>query len=182
MDYKAELVKIVKSDPWMMQVLESARKLNLPDWMIGAGFVRNKVWDSVTGRNNYRTAMDDVDLIYFDQDNLSEDTEKQFDKKLLALMPEVNWSCKNSARMHKINNNPPFKSNEQALAHWVETATCVAVRLEDDDSISIFAPHGLEDLFSLSLKPTPNIDLATFEKRAANKPWLSSWPELKVIK
>ena len=29
----------------MMNVLNEANKLNLPDWVIGAGFLRNKVWD-----------------------------------------------------------------------------------------------------------------------------------------
>lgn len=38
-----DIIQMVKEDKWMMNVLMEADKLNLPDWMIGAGFLRNKV-------------------------------------------------------------------------------------------------------------------------------------------
>ncbi len=40
-----DIIQMVKNDEWMMNVLTEANKLNLPDWIIGAGFLRNKVWD-----------------------------------------------------------------------------------------------------------------------------------------
>jgi hypothetical protein len=36
----------------MMDILHIAEKLKLPDCMIGAGFVRNKVWDHLRGYKN----------------------------------------------------------------------------------------------------------------------------------
>ena len=44
-DFTTELVTIIKSDTWMLSILEAVRSLDLPDCWIGAGFVRNKVWD-----------------------------------------------------------------------------------------------------------------------------------------
>ena len=40
-----DIINLIKNDEWMMSVLGEAEKLCLPDWMIGAGFLRNKVWD-----------------------------------------------------------------------------------------------------------------------------------------
>ena len=39
-----DILKIIENDKWMMDILHVAERLNLPDSMIGAGFVRNKVW------------------------------------------------------------------------------------------------------------------------------------------
>ena len=33
----------ILSDPWRMAVLRAVRALALPDWAVGAGFVRNAV-------------------------------------------------------------------------------------------------------------------------------------------
>jgi hypothetical protein len=46
------ILKLIENDPWMMEVLMTASDANLPDWMIGAGFVRNKVWDYLHGYSN----------------------------------------------------------------------------------------------------------------------------------
>jgi len=40
-----DIINLVRSDKWMMNVLQEAEKLNLPELIIGAGFLRNKVWD-----------------------------------------------------------------------------------------------------------------------------------------
>jgi len=40
-----DISKIIEADDWMMDVLRAAEKLQLPDWWIGAGFLRNKIWD-----------------------------------------------------------------------------------------------------------------------------------------
>src|SRR3989344_341827 len=38
-----DILDLIKIDKWMMDILRVAEKLNLPDWIIGAGFIRNKV-------------------------------------------------------------------------------------------------------------------------------------------
>ncbi len=37
------IISLIKDDQWMMEVLQAARSLNLPDWWICAGFVRSKM-------------------------------------------------------------------------------------------------------------------------------------------
>ena len=73
-----KILKLIQEDKWMVQILEIARDLNLPDWAIGAGFVRNKVWDYL--HEFEKTPLDDIDLVYFDKSNLSEEYEKELEK------------------------------------------------------------------------------------------------------
>lgn len=42
---ETEFIKIIQNDKWMIQVLKIVRDLKLNDSWIGAGFVRNKIWD-----------------------------------------------------------------------------------------------------------------------------------------
>jgi len=54
----------------------------------------------------------------------------------------------------------------------------VGVRLEADDRLTIAAPFGLEDLFSLRLRPYPNRPVEVFRRNVSGV--LARWPELTV--
>ena len=178
-----DILTLIENDPWMMKVLKAASELDLPDWMIGAGFVRNKVWDFLHGFENSIVPTNDIDLIYFDPENLDENQEKEFDK-ILKEKIDINWSCKNQAKMHIKHGDAPYKNTEDALANWVETATAVAVRLENG-KLKLFAPHGIDDLVKLILRPTPKFSeprlLPIFKERIKKKGWLRQYPKLKIV-
>ena len=61
-----EIVSLIEGDEWMIGVLQTARELRMPDWFIGAGFVRNKVWDFLHEFSEPNAGMSGVDLVYFD--------------------------------------------------------------------------------------------------------------------
>src|SRR3990167_2279381 len=67
-----DIIHIIREDEWMMSVLRIAEGLHLPDWWIGAGFVRSKVWDHLHGYKE-RTPLPDVDIIYFDKTIFSQE-------------------------------------------------------------------------------------------------------------
>jgi hypothetical protein len=176
-----EILKVIEEDVLMMEVLECVAKLHLPDWWIGAGFVRNKIWDYL---HNYqeRTALNDIDVIYFDLKNIDESTEKKYEA---WLQEKVNlpWSVKNQARMAKVRKDGPYTNSSDGLSRWVETATCVGVKINSEKRLELTAPNGIEDLVNLIVRPSPSYknDLQTFCERIENKHWLSQWPKLKVI-
>lgn len=173
----------------MMEILEATKSLNLPDWWIGAGFVRGKVWDTLHGYSS-RTPLTDIDVIYFDKNDFSEDEaigestrqEIVYEDKLNKLIPNVNWSVTNQARMHLYHKTDPYKSSEEALADWVETATCIGIKIGDNQNLILTAPHGIDDLVNLILRPTTKTkeNLKEFERRVRDKKWLIKWPKLKV--
>jgi hypothetical protein len=142
-----ELEEIIRAEPWMMQQLAIARDLHLPDWFIGAGAVRDLVWDVRYGSGFEPEKVADIDLVYFDPADLSHETEVAIEARL----PD-HWDVKNQARVHlwfpaKFGMDvEPLTSSENGISTWPEHATCVGIRLEDDDSLIIAAPHGLDAL------------------------------------
>lgn len=174
------LEQILRSDPWSMRVLRAVRVLQLPDWAIGAGFVRALVWDHLTGCST--TPLDDVDVLYFDPDEHAQRDEQQHEHSLRKELPEVPWSVKNQARMHIRNRTEPYSGTEDAMRFWLETPTAVAVRLELDDRLTVLAPYGLSDLFQMVIRPTPAAreKMDQFDARLTQKPWLRNWSNIKV--
>ena len=164
-----------------MESLACVRELELPDWAIGAGFVRNAVWDHLHGFVKH-TALEDVDVLYFNSDDTEPGSEIPIEECLLEKLPNRNWSVKNQARMHLRNGDEPYASTSHAMEYWLETATCVAARLEDNDAMSIIAPFGLSDLLSLKSRPTA-AGLRRHDQYIARmqmKSWSAHWPEVAV--
>ncbi|WP_419955057.1 nucleotidyltransferase family protein [Neobacillus niacini] len=180
---KEDIVKLIQSDEKMMEIIRAASTLNLPDWWICAGFVRSKIWDILHGFKE-KTQTPDVDVIYFDHINIDENVEKDLENKLISIMPQIPWSVKNQARMHIINNLPPYTSSEDAISKFPETATALGVRLEKGNLV-LTAPCGIEDVINLELKPTPFFIetkelAATYEERILRKNWKAIWHKIKV--
>jgi len=181
---RIEMVRrIIENDPWSVNVLEAVRALGLPDWAIGAGFVRARVWDELTGQD--RTPLGDVDVLYFDPAAADPAADASLERKLTDIRPDVPWSVTNQARMHFRNSDLPYRDTEDALRFWLETPTAVAVRLEADDTITVLAPLGLDDLFGLVVRPTPETrkradKMAAYRHRLATKSWPQTWPGLRV--
>lgn len=157
------------------------RDLRLPDGWVGAGFVRNAVWDHLHGRPASPPA-GDVDVVWFDPGQADPATDRGWENRLQTAAPGVPWSVKNQAHMHIRNDDPPYASTADAIRHWPETATAVGVRHTNDGRVELCAPFGLHDLFALLLRPTPRFAGAgrsVCETRAQAKGWLSRWPLLR---
>lgn len=180
-----DIIQLVTEDEWMMDVLLTAKTLNLPDWWVCAGFVRAKIWDVLHGFTE-RTPTPDVDVIYFDKSNLDEEVEKEWEEKLRSINPNIPWSVKNEARMHQVNNIPPYSSAVDAISKFPETATALGLSLDQRNKVVLTAPCGIEDVVNLVLKPTPYFEATMeraniYEERIAKKNWKSIWNRIKVI-
>ncbi|PTL38660.1 nucleotidyltransferase family protein [Alkalicoccus saliphilus] len=179
-----DIIKIIENDTEMMKILEAASRMKLPDWWICAGFVRAKIWDSLHGFE-YKTSVPDIDVIYFDNKNLEKTVEKKLETELRRILPAVPWSVKNEARMHLINDIPPYYSAEDAISKFPETATALGVKLDKNNHVILTAPHGVIDLLNLEVKPTPYFKetierAAVYEERITNKNWKAVWPRIKI--
>lgn len=180
--YEAKLISIVRNQSWLMDVLRAARDLELPDWFIAAGAIRNTVWNTL---HNYsgNIKLNDIDLIYFDSKNLETKKEKESESELSKLFPELIFEVINQARAHTFTEGRPIATSSlDSVSYWTETPTCVGIRLEKDDSLTICAPYGLKDLFELRVRPVPvpKRDLRLYEERKKNKQWAKTWPKLQI--
>ncbi|WP_299157256.1 nucleotidyltransferase family protein [uncultured Tenacibaculum sp.] len=172
------LIKIIESDKWMITILKTVRDLNLNDSWIGAGFIRNKIWDEK--HRNQRTKLNDIDVIYFDKNKSSKKHDLLIENKLKLIDPILNWSVKNQFRMNIRNGHEPYSNCEKAISFWPETATAIAIRITQKNKIEYIAPYGLEDLFNLMVIPTPKFNLTIYNNRIKKKMWSEKWPKLSI--
>ncbi|MDP3803176.1 nucleotidyltransferase family protein [Brevundimonas sp.] len=186
-DLHVRLTGIVRSDPALMHVLRTVRPLGLNDWRIFSGAVYQSVWNALTGRP-VGYGRKDYDLGYFDPDT-SWDAEDGVIKRVAAAFDEPFRSeveVRNQARVHlwfADRFGEPYAAltgTDEALARFVAPAFAVGVRLEADDAISVAAPFGLDDVFSMTLRPNPDRPLARGWDRAVASA-RARWPELTVI-
>lgn len=181
----ADILSTISTSDYHRNALEAVRSLDLPNGWIAAGFVRNYVWDIMHGYPAM-TPLNDIDVIYYDAANQNEAFEKEQEQKLATLVPGLPWSVKNQARMHVKNGDDPYDSIDTALKHWCETVTPVGVRMEADDTISLLAPLGLDDLLSLRCRATPFArskpnKLKDYRDRMNEKKWWVTWPQVAVL-
>ncbi|PWG60814.1 nucleotidyltransferase family protein [Bifidobacterium catulorum] len=179
---EAEIGRLVAADDWMMQVLAAAKSMGLPDWWIGAGFLRNRVWDALEGNEPVRPR--DVDLVYFRSSDTAPETDWTLSDHANVRFPFARWEIRNQARMHVKDGAVPFHSAAEGIAHWTETATAVAVRLDENGKLSFLYSYGSADLLNLIVRPV-TVDGTTVprdlvERRIRDKRWLERWPDLTV--
>ncbi|KIL72986.1 nucleotidyltransferase family protein [Bacillus badius] len=182
MDEEA-VISMIREDPWMMEILTAAKTLDLPDWWICAGFIRSKIWDSLHHFTE-RTAIPDIDVIYFDPATMDKLEEKKLEEKLKCRLPDIPWSVKNEARMHIKSHMPAYSSSVDAISKFPETATALGVKLDEANNILLTAPYGISDAIHLKVKPTPFFKkkerMDIYKQRILKKDWRSTWEKLTI--
>ena len=174
------ITNLIKKDKLRLQALESVRQLDLPQCYIAAGFLRNLVWDHL---HHYpeATKLNDVDVIYFDNNESDPNYYLQAEHYLQEKMPALNWQVRNQAYMHQRNGDKPYTSSLDAMGFWPEKETAIAIRLTAMDTLDCIAAFGFGSLFKLELTPNPKRSYLLFEQRVKCKNWLIQWPKLSIV-
>jgi uncharacterized protein len=185
-DNLRRLTAILRATPLLMHVLQTARDLALPDWLVFSGAVYQPVLNHLTGRSpDY--GLRDYDLAYFDASDLSYEAEDRVIRRVRAAFDEPLRSMvevRNQARVHlwfeaKFGEAySPLSSTADALERFTSATFAVGARLEPDDRLHIEAPFGLSDLFELRLRPSPRRKTAGFARSCESV--RRRWPELTV--
>jgi hypothetical protein len=178
----SDIAAIVGRDRVALAQLRAARTLALPDWCIAAGFVRNRVWDHLHGISPPREPAD-IDVLYYDAADLSKQSEARYERQLGGLLPGLPWQVRNQARMHVWKDLPQHRDTADSMIYWLETVTAVGVRLEADDSLTVIAPLGVDDLVNLRCRPTAfgRTRRHEYEARVAAKRWRELWPKVRFL-
>jgi hypothetical protein len=150
------VAEIVRDTPWLMDALVAAREVDAPGWLIGAGAVRTAACDRLHGFDE-PTELADVDVAFFAAVHLWYPAKFGY---------EV----------------PPLTSTEEAVATWPETATCFGVRLDRDDSLTVVAPYGVDDLLGMIHRRHPaRVSIEEYERRLRTKRIAERWPRVRVV-
>jgi uncharacterized protein len=126
----------------------------------------------------------DIDVIWFDAEQIEKSCDEAAATALRAQRPDLPWSVKNQARMHFRNGDRPYRSSLDAMCHWPETATAVAITLHGDDALELAAPFGVNDLLAMVVRPTPHFQahrLDAYRERQRAKNWSARWPRLREL-
>lgn len=170
-----------------MRMLNVARELGLPDWLVFSGAIYQPVLNHLTGRDPDH-GIKDYDLAYFDASDISYDAEDVVIRRVAAAYePPLRElvEVRNQARVHvwfegKFGEPyPALASSAEALERFASPMFAVGVRLERDDALTVVAPFGLEDLFALRLRPNPRRPNRAFARVAASA--AARWPELRIV-
>jgi len=178
----ADIAAFIVADPWRWAVLDAVRRQRLPDWAVGAGFIRSAVWDALHGYTG-PTPLADVDVLFFDANEASREREAAVEAALGDALPDIPWSVKNQARMHRRNGDAPYADTADALRFWLETPTAVAIRIGDDGAATLLAPFGVEDLLGMVCRPTPSgrRRVSEYQSRVREKNWSARWPRAQIL-
>ena len=177
---------IVLADATVSAILERAPSLGLTDWWLTAGVLFQTVWNSLTGRKA-GTGIRDADFFYFDVDTSweAEDAVISAGAALFADL-RVPVEIRNEARVHLWyadrfgTSAPPFRDCADAIDSFAAMCCCYGITAGEDGAVRAYAPHGYEDLFSLTARPNPRLaPRHVYEAKTAR--WQNQWPELTVL-
>lgn len=184
-DLTARLETILRAAPSLMRVMETARELDLPDWLLFSGAIYQRALNHLTGRDpDY--GIKDYDLGYFDPDVSYEAEDAVIKRVAAAFEPPLRElvEVRNQARVHLWFEGKfgepyaPLGFTAEALGRFTSATFAVGARLEPDGRMTIIAPFGLEDIFALRLRPNPTRKTNGFQRtaQAAQR----RWPELTI--
>ena len=162
-----EIENRLRNDLELQHLLTIVARLDLSDWWICAGVLRSKIWGTDLNAHS------DIDIVYFDTSDISEATEKRYERQLCEWL-DLPWSVKNQARMHAVNDLPPYISAQDAIAQFPETVTAIGVTRRPD--FELYLPYGADDFTDRVIRPTPPFQIGTarhsiFQRRVIEKGW-----------
>jgi hypothetical protein len=184
----AELMSHVQVSAWFARLVDIAARVNLPEWWIGAGVIRDLVWGLRFGHGFDPQVVKDIDLGFFDPTDLSRERDHAAEERLRRHDPALPWDAKNQAAVHRWYPTrfglavDPFASAEDAVATFPEYATCVAIRRAADGRWDVAAPYGLDDLLDGVWRRNPlRVSEREYLARLVRKQPQRIWPAVVVV-
>jgi len=183
MDRLPEVVRALADTPEIVDALKAVASLGLPDWWIGGGFVRNRLWDRMHGFNQSTPPMD-VEVLYYDPIRTEAAADRHLESKLRQICPDIPWTVRNQAWVHIERRDRPYLSVMDAMKHVPDTSTAVAASMSSTGRLRVLAPFGVDDLLGLKLRPSPYYQIHQpdrFREWVTEKNWSTIWPKLTVL-
>lgn len=123
-------ISILKQNNDLMTILEYIFELELPNFYIAAGSIFQTIWNYYDNKP-LNFGIKDIDIIYYDSSNISKESEKELEDKIINHFKELGlnyeFDVHNEARMHlwkKNNENKDinqYRNSEDAIDQWIAT-------------------------------------------------------------
>jgi uncharacterized protein len=184
-----QLILILKKNKDLMKILGFLEELNLPNFYIVAGAVFQTIWnylDKIELNSNIK----DIDIVYYDANNLAKDYEQKLENEIVSYLKTIGLNYEidlhNEARMHlwkKVNENKEIKqyiSSEDAISQFIVTTHAIGIT-KKQGKIKIYAPYGLNDIFSKTVRPIKHKgnDINIYNKKVES--WKKRFDNLNIV-
>lgn len=156
-----QAIFILKQNNELMDILDYIYKLKLPNFYIASGSIFQTIWnyyDNLPLNNNIK----DIDIIYYNKDDISVEKDLEYyniiNNYRLSKGYNFGIDVSNEARMHlwkkeRLNKDvEPYINSEDAIGKWVATVNSIGLT-KDEDGLKIYAPYGLSDIYSKTIRP-----------------------------
>lgn len=180
---------ILKKNKELMDILDYVYKLKLPNFYIAAGSIFQTIWNYYDNKPlNY--GIKDIDIIYYNNDDLTIDTDLKYYNIIKDYCNKKGYNYEidvsNEARMHiwkkeKFNIDvKQYINSEDAINKWIATVHAIGITKEND-KIKIYAPYGLSDIYSRTIRPIKHeySSKDIYDKKA--KSWSERFDNLNII-
>ena len=180
-----KFIEIIKESKILNKILSTLEDtiLSKYDYYLAGGAIYKTIFNYYHGYDlNY--GINDYDIIYFDDKNISYEAEDSVIRKIKSkfdtLALDINLDIKNEARAYiwlKENykqNLPPYKDLEDALLSWGFSACAIGIRKENNKYI-ILAPYGIEDMMNMIIRKVGSYDIS-----AKVTELKKNWPKIDI--
>ena len=125
-----------------------------------SGAVFQTVWNCLTDRSP-EYGIKDYDIFYYEGSDLSWDSEDLVIRRVTAALSDlpVNIEVRNQARVHLWfeahfgSPYPPLNSTCEGIDRFLAPACMVGLKPGNAGQMEVYAPRGLNDLASLTIRP-----------------------------
>ena len=168
-------------------ILERLPSLQLPDAWLVAGCLFQTVWNLRCGRTP-EAGIKDYDLFYFDGGDLSAESEHAVGERVADCYRDLDITveAKNQARVHTWYVDwfgfpyPALRSSLEGIDRFL--VPCTSVGLQNGHAgqpLTLYAPHGLDDLYRGILRPNPLSDHRPLFRQKARS-YRKRWDWLRI--
>ena len=184
-----EMITILKRNKELMEVLDYIETLKLPNFYIAAGSIFQTIWNYYDN-NDLKDNIKDIDVIYYNNNDLSVDIDIKYYNLIDEFCKNKGYKYEidvsNEARMHlwkkeKFNIDvEPYTCSEDAIDKWIATVHAIGIT-KDNNNIKIYAPYGLSDIYSRTIRPIKHKynTKEIYDKKA--KSWSKRFSNLNII-
>jgi len=178
-------VSAVLKNEWNRELLSRMSEVGLPDWWLTAGCLAQTVWNLSVGRC-VDEGIRDYDLIYYESDTSwdAEDAVIQRVRSSFRDLP-IEIEVRNQARVpvwYAEKFGVQFGTVSKA-SDGIDRFPCATAAIGIRKALErydVYAPFGLDNLFSGLLVPNRTLDIPDVY-RAKTTRWIRQWPHLRVV-
>nr|WP_027084399.1 nucleotidyltransferase family protein [Cohnella panacarvi] len=159
--------------------------MKITNYYIGAGCITQTVWNYLSNMP-LEHGIKDVDFVYFDESDLSEEKEDRLKVQLESFFPDYPYKIDvtNEARVYLWYKSQfgyeiePYHSVEDAIDTWPTTATSFGIRITSN-KWNVYAPFGLDDVFNKVVRPNKRQITKEIYDMKVNR-WKALWNDLSI--